>query len=38
MRGRPHLRDKLAMVWESFDGSYRELAWGELQGGRRQAG
>ena len=26
-----HPRDKLAMVWESFDGSYRELAWGELQ-------
>src|SRR5438132_3721514 len=26
-----HPRDKPAMVWESFDGSYRELAWGELQ-------
>jgi acetyl-CoA synthetase len=26
-----HPPDKLAMVWESFDGSYRELAWGELQ-------
>src|SRR3954465_3866959 len=26
-----HPRDKLAMVWESFDGSYRELVWGELQ-------
>src|SRR5439155_10782801 len=26
-----HPREKLAMVWESFDGSYRELAWGELQ-------
>ena len=26
-----HPREKLAMVWESFDGSHRELAWGELQ-------
>jgi acetyl-CoA synthetase len=26
-----HPREKLAMVWESFDGSYRELAWGDLQ-------
>ncbi len=26
-----HPRDKLAMVWESFDGTYREVAWGELQ-------
>jgi acetyl-CoA synthetase len=26
-----HPRDKPAMVWESFDGSTRELAWGELQ-------
>ena len=26
-----HPPDKLAMVWESFEGSYRELAWGELQ-------
>ena len=26
-----HPCDKLAMVWESFDSSYRELAWGELQ-------
>src|SRR3954469_12670307 len=26
-----HPRDKPAMVWESFDGSYRELVWGELQ-------
>src|SRR3954452_9778003 len=25
-----HPRDKPAMVWESFDGSYRELAWVEL--------
>src|SRR6476619_3375430 len=26
-----HPRDKRAMVWESFDGSHRELVWGELQ-------
>jgi acetyl-CoA synthetase len=26
-----HPRDKPAMTWESFDGSYRELHWGELQ-------
>jgi acetyl-CoA synthetase len=26
-----HARDKPAMVWESFDGSVRELDWGELQ-------
>jgi len=26
-----HPRDKPAMVWESFDGSTRELVWGELQ-------
>ena len=26
-----HPRDKPAMVWESFDGSRRELVWGELQ-------
>jgi acetyl-CoA synthetase len=26
-----HPRDKPAMVWESFDGSSREVAWGELQ-------
>src|SRR5215207_1218252 len=32
-----HHRDKLAMVWESFDGSYRELAWGELQDLSNQA-
>jgi acetyl-CoA synthetase len=32
-----HSRDKLAMVWESFDGSYRELAWGELQDLANQA-
>src|SRR5205823_7301974 len=32
-----HPRDKHAMVWESFDGSYRELAWGELQDLANQA-
>src|SRR5438094_2022174 len=32
-----HPRDKLAIVWESFDGSYRELAWGELQDLANQA-
>src|SRR5438132_2624408 len=32
-----HPRDKPAMVWESFDGSYRELAWGELQDLANQA-
>jgi acetyl-CoA synthetase len=32
-----HPRDKLAMVWESFDGAYRELAWGELQDLSNQA-
>lgn len=26
-----HPRDKPAMVWEGFDGSTRELAWGDLQ-------
>jgi acetyl-CoA synthetase len=26
-----HPREKPAMVWESFDGSRRELIWGELQ-------
>src|SRR6476620_8284778 len=26
-----HPRDKPAMVWESYDGSRRELVWGELQ-------
>src|SRR3954451_9409460 len=26
-----HPREKRAMVWESFDGSRRELIWGELQ-------
>jgi acetyl-CoA synthetase len=32
-----HPRDKVAMVWESFDGSYRELVWGELQDLANQA-
>ena len=32
-----HPRDKLAMVWESYDRSYRELAWGELQDLANQA-
>jgi acetyl-CoA synthetase len=32
-----HPRDKPAMVWESFDGSYRELTWGELQDLANQA-
>ena len=32
-----HPREKLAMRWESFDGSYRELAWGELQDLANQA-
>ena len=32
-----HPRDKLAMVWESFDGSYRELVWDELQDLANQA-
>ncbi len=32
-----HGRDKLAMVWESFDGSVRELEWGELQDLANQA-
>jgi acetyl-CoA synthetase len=26
-----HAPDKLAMLWESYDGSRREVAWGELQ-------
>src|SRR5262245_14995116 len=26
-----HARDKPAMVWESYDGTARELDWGELQ-------
>src|SRR5918912_4566779 len=32
-----HPRDKQAMVWESFDGSLRELSWGELQDLANQA-
>jgi acetyl-CoA synthetase len=32
-----HPRDKPAMVWESFDGSRRELAWGDLQDLANQA-
>src|SRR2546421_6946294 len=26
-----HPRDKPAMIWESFDGTVREVDWGELQ-------
>jgi acetyl-CoA synthetase len=26
-----HARDKLAMVWERYDGARREVSWGELQ-------
>src|SRR5207344_405634 len=32
-----HARDKPAMVWESFDGSVRELDWGQLQDLANQA-
>jgi acetyl-CoA synthetase len=32
-----HPREKPAMVWESFDGSQRELVWGELQDLANQA-
>jgi acetyl-CoA synthetase len=32
-----HARDKPALVWESFDGSERELVWGELQDLANQA-
>src|SRR5438132_6172068 len=32
-----HPRDKAAMIWESFDGSTRELDWGELQDLANQA-
>src|SRR6266850_1574423 len=32
-----HPRDKPALVWESFDGSVRELDWGELQDLANQA-
>src|SRR5262249_11783185 len=32
-----HPRDKPAMIWESFDGTVRELHWGELQDLANQA-
>ena len=32
-----HPRDKPAMIWESFDGTTRELTWGELQDLANQA-
>ena len=32
-----HPRDKQAMIWESFDGTTRELDWGELQDLANQA-
>jgi acetyl-CoA synthetase len=32
-----HPREKPAMIWESFDGSLRELDWGELQDLANQA-
>lgn len=32
-----HPREKLALIWESFDGSTRELTWGELQDLSNQA-
>jgi acetyl-CoA synthetase len=32
-----HPRDRTAMVWESFDGSVRQLDWGELQDLANQA-
>ena len=32
-----HARNKPAMIWESFDGSTRELEWGELQDLANQA-
>jgi acetyl-CoA synthetase len=32
-----HAREKPAMVWESFDGTRRELTWGELQDLSNQA-
>ena len=32
-----HARDKPAMIWESFDGSVRELDWGDLQDLANQA-
>src|SRR3977135_1697862 len=32
-----HERGKLAMIWESFDGTQRQLTWGELQDLSNQA-
>jgi acetyl-CoA synthetase len=32
-----HPRERLAMVWESFDGAVREVGWGELQDLANQA-
>jgi acetyl-CoA synthetase len=32
-----HPRDKPAMLWESFDGTQRDVAWGELQDMANQA-
>src|SRR5438552_2349195 len=32
-----HPRDKPALIWESYDGSVRELDWGELQDLANQA-
>jgi acetyl-CoA synthetase len=32
-----HARDKPALLWESYDGSFRELTWGELQDLANQA-
>ena len=32
-----HPRDKLAMIWESHDGEYRELTWGSIQDLANQA-
>src|SRR5919112_5671189 len=32
-----HPREKLAMVWERFDGAQREVLWGELQDLANQA-
>ena len=32
-----HPRDRPAMIWESFDGSRRDLDWGELQDLANQA-
>ena len=32
-----HPRDKLAMIWERFDGAAAEVTWGELQDLANQA-